>query len=109
MLDKIRRLSQRQPIGLIEQFPECSVSKPTDKDVYRPSPGKAYLEGQELENFMDLNTRFYERKPEEGKTELFLCFPKKFFPSRGKLEQTYPKMQEDRKKRELKEATETDE
>lgn len=70
MLDKISRLSQGLAVGVIKKYPGLRFRKPNDKRSFLPS--NAYLSEKELNIFMDLNTLFYENKPHEGFTEIFL-------------------------------------
>ncbi len=73
MLDKIKRLVNREAIGKVERYRDVLLVKPEERDEWRPE--NARLEGEALDQFMDLDTIFYERKPEEGSTDLFPYTP----------------------------------
>ena len=74
MLNKVTRLMSGEAMGAVERFPGIILSKPSDKGTWRPI--NAYLENETIEQFMDLDTLFYERKPKEGTSELFLYNPR---------------------------------
>lgn len=73
MLNKISRFMKGEAIGLVTQYPGVILIKPADKSQYTPKD--AYLDGEELLAFMDLDTNCYEKKPEDGTTDLFLYDP----------------------------------
>lgn len=74
MLDRITRLMNKRAMGTLERYEGSLASKPSkDKNSFRPN--NAYLEGDELDAYMDLDTLFYEIKPSEGKTCILLHNP----------------------------------
>jgi hypothetical protein len=75
MLDKISRLVHRKAVGVLKRYPNTRDVKPIDKDQFRPSD--AYLNGVELESYMDASPLEYERKPGKGSTDVYLFDPKK--------------------------------
>ena len=62
--------------------------KPDNKDSFRPSD--AYLQGSELEEFMDLETIFYEKKPIDGTTALFMYDPSNSSESNKLFKEKFP-------------------
>lgn len=75
MLDRIRRLINDQPMGMMEKYKDVVLFKPANLEEIRPVD--AYLEGEELTQYMELDTIFFERKPPEGATEILLWDPTK--------------------------------
>jgi hypothetical protein len=60
MFDRIRRLMSGQPVGRIKSYSD-SVIKQNKDNI--PIPKDAYLKGPDLEEFMKLDTDFYEIDP----------------------------------------------
>lgn len=73
MLKKISRLMNGEAIGVLKAY-GVGFQKPKEKATY--TPDDAYLQGDELAAYMDIDTLFYETMPEEGTTDVFLCNPK---------------------------------
>ena len=61
LLDKVQRLMRGDAIGLLQDYQE-------------QPPADAHLQG---ENFAELNLLYYEKRPPDGKTALFLYDPSK--------------------------------
>jgi chemotaxis protein histidine kinase CheA len=60
LLDRIRRLMNYETVGRLNGCVKGEL------------PKDAYLQGEDLEHYMNLDLGYYERKPEEGTTDIFL-------------------------------------
>lgn len=74
MLDRIRRLMNGEPVGILKRYNNVAIMKPADKETIRPND--SYLKGDEMTAYMDLPTIFYEREVEDGTTDLYLYDPR---------------------------------
>ena len=83
MLDRVRRLMNAEPVGILKKYKDVAISKPADKETIRPDD--SYLKGDEMTAYMDLATIFYEREVEEGTTDLYLIDPVGDLKSQGEL------------------------
>lgn len=70
LFDRIKRLKNRRPMGLLQHYPQIGNEKPEDKDIYRPHD--AYLEGDDLEEFLDEDCLYYEASPPENASDITL-------------------------------------
>jgi len=82
MLDKIHRLMNYKSVGRLEIYFENMFMKPADKESFRPT--NAYLKGEDLTAYMDIETLFYERALKES-TDIFLWDPRKTVKENKKL------------------------
>ena len=73
MTDKISRLVNGRAVGFVAKYPNTGFNKNLNKDETRPD--NSYLNGAELEAYMDLETIYYETKPADGYTDLILYNP----------------------------------
>jgi hypothetical protein len=69
MIERIARLVKGEPVGKFKQYTNKNTSapvfsKPDNKDEFRPAD--SYLKGEELEQYMGLNTVFYESEVPNG-------------------------------------------
>ena len=83
MLDRVRRLMNAEPVGILKSYEDFAILKPADKETIRPDD--SYLKGDEMTAYMDLATIFYEREVEEGSTDLYLIDPVGDLKSQGEL------------------------
>jgi hypothetical protein len=70
MVDRVSRLMRGEPVGRLKRYSKTMIIKPENKNDYRPND--SYLKGEELEEYMDLETLFYEKELPPGTTEIQL-------------------------------------
>lgn len=70
LFDRIKRLKNRQPMGILRHYPQIGNEKPEDKDIFRPHD--AYLQGDDLEDFLDEDCLYYEVSPTENASDITL-------------------------------------
>ncbi len=73
MAEKIERLVQGKPVGLMERYPGLGLFVPDDKSPYRPDEKTSYLKGAALDEYMKTKTPYYEKEVIPGEEEIVLC------------------------------------